>query len=276
MIEIEILETLVPPELLTLASQGTVDSILEGVAQAARGFWVKLASNDNLLGSHWRYDYLNGIQEVQISPGRVVISLVGETPHMLENGFPRTDMRDILLNDNTTPVVPMGERGIHRSADGNLFRSIPFRHTTPGGQGTPGKTVGQVMGSPYHNVVEDSRKLGWDVYKAAKQLVGTQSTPGRGSVYGGRLKAGTGGATSMANLATGRAHKTDIYSGMIREEKTYEKATQSQYKTFRTISTGVQDGSWIRQRIPARHYAEDVSAFAGRLIPKAFAALGED
>lgn len=272
MIEIETLETLVPPELLTLASQETADSILEGVAQAARGFWVKLASNDKLRGSHWRHDYLNGIQEVQSSPGRVVISLVGEIPHMLENGVPRTDLRDILLNEGTTPIVPMGERGMHRSKDGGLFRSIPMRHTTPGS----GSTVGTPMGSPYQDVVENAKKMGRDVYGAAKKLAATTSAPGRGSVYGGRLKAGTGGASPMANKVTGAAHKTDIYAGMIREEKTYEGATQSQYTTFRTISTGVQDGSWIRQRIPARHYAEDVSAFAAELIPKAFAALGED
>jgi hypothetical protein len=110
-------------------------------------------------------------------------------------------------------------------------------------------------------------KLGKEVYGAAKGLEATRSRPGLGAKYGGRLEAG------MAPKLRDH-HKTDIYAGMIREEKTYEAATQSQYVTFRTISTRVTTG-WIRGPIAARNYAEKVADFVVRIAPKAVAALLE-
>ena len=275
MIKVEELEALIPPDAFAGLGLGEINQVLEDIGAAARSEWVRLASKDR---SSFRYDYINGIQEVQSPrPGRVVISLVGEIPHLLEDGAPMMDMRDILLGPHV-PESPLGERGKHRSVNDGFYRAIPFRHMTPGSGDAPrGNTHGQEMGKPYSGAMAegDAAKLGQEVYAKAKQLSPTRSAPGAGAVYGGRLAPGTGGAYPLANKVTGTKHKTDIYAGMIREEKTYEKAVQHQYATFRTISTGVNDGSWIRKPIPARHYAEKVAAYAARLAPRVIEKLME-
>ena len=73
-------------------------------------------------------------------------------------------------------------------------------------------------------------------------------------------------------------HKTDIFAGMIRERKTYEETTQSQYFTFRTISTDMtdEDGNrvpategWRRGPITGRNYAQEVAKFVGKIAKRA-------
>jgi hypothetical protein len=223
--------------------------------------------------SSFRFDYVSGIREVLMQPGLATISLVGEVPHLLENGIPKTDLRDILLGDSV-PVVLRGQRGKQRSKSGGFYRAIPFRHLTPGAGAS---RVGTPMGGAYSGemALADAKKLGNRVYRAAKKLEATRSKPGK-TVYGGRLKTKLPGkkgpGISVPKLKP--HHKTDIFSGMIREEKTYESATQSQYITFRTISTEVEEG-WIRKPIEARHYVKKVSDFVTGLAPMAFKAFME-
>lgn len=261
MIQVQEIKKLIPDEVTAGLRPEAVDSVLLNIAVATRNHWIGLAEKDP---SSFAGDYLRGIQDVSMRPGTAIIALVGEIPHMLEDGRSNEDMRDFLLGPNV-PTVPRGERGKHETEDGELYRSIPFRHMPPGSKG---KTAGQEMGSPYsgHNAVADSKRLGRDIYAAAKALSATRTAPGGGQAYGGRLKAGTAGAVPLKSH-----HKTDVYAGMIRLEKTYEKATQSQYVTFRTISTSEKEG-WFRT-IPARHYAQQVADFAADLAPKAFAAF---
>jgi len=271
MIRISDIPALIPIEILAGLDPEITHRIILDIADASRAEWIRLASGDNKVGSHWRYDYINGIQEVvEESPGTAVIALVGEIPHMLEDGAEEQDLRETLLGSGV-PEAPVGSRGKHRSLNDDFYRAIPFRHMTPGSGDAPrGDTHGQEMGTPYSGAMAEANaaKLGQEVYAQAKKLAATRSAPGAGAVYGGRLAPGTGGAYPLANKTTGTKHKTDIYAGMIREEKTYEKATQSQYMTFRTISTGVRDDSWIRRAIPARHYAQDVAEYAQKLAPR--------
>ena len=278
MIRISDIPALIPIEILAGLDPEITHRIILDIADASRAEWIRLASGDNKVGSHWRYDYINGIQEVvEESPGTAVIALVGEIPHMLEDGAEEQDLRETLLGPGV-PEAPVGSRGKHRSLNDRFYRAIPLRHMTPGTEDAPrGRTHGRGMDQPYSGsmAAADAAKLGRDVYSAARKLEVTVSAPKGGTVYGGRLKPGTGGAVPLANPATGTPHKTDIYAGMIREEKTYEKVAQHQYATFRTISTGVQDGSWIRRAIPARHYAEKVAAYAVRLAPRVIEKLME-
>jgi len=246
MIEVKLNDVLIPSGIFKALKGALGENFLEGVAQSARNHWIKLASEDS---SSFKQEYITGIQEVESSPGEVTIALVGEVPHMLEDGTPQTNMRRILLNPEKTNVVPHGERGMHRSKKGFLYRSIPFRHTIPGSTGT----IGQVMGHPYKGLVENFKKLGREVYKVAKT--------------GKRLPPGIGGAFPLKNPTTGTRHKTDIYAGMRRQNR--------QYHTFRTISDRVNDGSWVRKAFPARNYARKVAEFAGKMIEKALKSLGD-
>lgn len=256
MIEIDHSDVLIPPTMFQRL-RGAATDLVEATAQSARNHWIKLASADQ---SSFKNDYIRGIKEVETSAGEVSVSLVGEVPHMLEDGTPQTDLRDILLNPKVTKVVPRGERGMHRNKAGGLYRSIPYRHTIPGTVGA----VGQEMGSPYRDVVEDWKKMGQEVYQTMRDMY-KQARSGEKV----RLPAGVGGAVPMKNPTTGIPHKADIYEGMQR----FGDEGHTQYMTFRTISTSVQDGSWIRKAINARHYAVKVAEFAAKIIEHAIKGL---
>lgn len=242
---------LVTPDL----SAEAVQTILADIAESARNHWIGLAGK----AFTQKADYINGIQPVEMKPGLAVITLVGAVANILENGSPALDMRTTLLGPNV-PVVPMGQRGKHQSKAGGYYRAIPFRHSTP----TSGGTIAPPMGSAYKGAVPDAKALGKQVYGKARKLSATTSAPGQGTKWGGRLPAGLAPKLKPH-------HKTDIYAGMVRKEKTYKAATQSSYATFRTISTRVKIG-WIRPPVPGKNLAQDVQLFVQTLAPKAFEA----
>lgn len=264
---------LVPAEVATPLSAEDVNTVLEQIASGARAEWVRLASNDP---SRFRFDYIQGIQEVELFGGVAVISLVGALPHLLEDGSEQQDMREFLLGDNV-PVAPFGQKGKRLAAatktkPEGYYRAIPIRHMTPGTKENPrGRTLGLAMGSPYEGSVGNAAKLGKDVYKAAKKLKGTVGQPYGKTEWGGRLDTSAlyeGGEIPLLLPH----HKSDIYKGMYRFEKAYKKKTQSFYMTFRTISTRVEEG-WIRKAYPARHFADQVAAYAATVAPAAFKAF---
>lgn len=245
----------IPDAMLAALDQDLVDQVLRDLATAARAKWIKLAQQELHTS---RSAYLAGIQEVEVVPGAASVVLVGMLPTIVEQGMEETDMRTTLLGPNV-PVVPRGQRGKHATADGHFYRSIPFRHSTPGSEGL----VAPPMGSAYG--VEAAGELGKKVYAAAKKLEATKGLPGQKTQWGGRLPAGL--APKLREH-----HKTDIYAGMVRQGKVYEKATQSQYHTFRTISTRNPIG-WIRPATQGLNLADKVGEFLSEIAPAAFAAL---
>ncbi len=239
-----VVEDVVPKALLAALSEEAVEAVVGDIANSARNHWIGLAQSQLQTS---RNDYVNAIQEVQFKPGMAVITLLGQPANMIENGSESVDMRDTLLGPNV-PEAPFGQKGKRRAKAGHFYRSIPFRHGTPG----TGGSVGKAMGDPYQGVVKDAKKLGRQVYKQAKKLKA-----------GGRLPAG------LAPLLNKKLHKTDIYAGMVKLRKTYKKATQSQYMTFRTISEANPSG-WIRPAKDGVHFAQKTADFVARLAPVAF------
>lgn len=232
-----------------------LSSILATVAYSARAQWIKIASNDQ---SHLKAEYLDSIQPVQVNRlgGIYSISLVGELAHVIEDGAPKLDMRTTLLGPN----VPIGERGKHINAQGGFYRAIPFRHKV--------KDIGNlyIRAGMNKEGIAAVRSMAKTIRAEIKTLKPSLTMPGsRKTLWGERL--GKGYAPKLKSW-----HKTDIYQGMVRLEKTYEKATQNQYMTFRTISTTVTTG-WYRRPIAARHYADKVSEYVGKMIPKAIDAF---
>jgi hypothetical protein len=203
-----------------------------------------------------------------MSPGQAVISLLGELPNLIEHGMAATDLRLTLLGPNA--------KGKKRAKDGHFYRAIPFRHAVPGGGGQQeaaeaqgskiGQNVGPAMGSAYGGVVADAKKLGRDVYRKASRLKASMGEPGTQTRWGKRLAERVGGAPLLKPH-----HATDIYAGMVRQEKTYKGTTQSQYTTFRTISEANPVG-WIRPATEGKHLAERVAPFIEEIAPRAFEA----
>jgi hypothetical protein len=244
-----------------------LEMILDTIAAAARAEWVRLAQRE--LHSS-RESYVRGIQEVDAMPRVRVIALTGWLANAVESGHEAYDLRETLLGP--------GSHVRRLAKHGGYYARIPFRHGTPGSQGA----AGTPMGSSYGPVRPGSRRagnvleplevkaLGKAVYAAAKQL---RPSGGPGGILqrGDRLPAGMapllrGPDPSHPDPRMRRGHRTDIYAGMIKERHTYEKATQTQYMTFRTISTRVQNG-WIHPGIQAHNLADKVKAFVARIVP---------
>ena len=280
MITVEVLnlENLIPLELVSALSEDSVLEVMRGVVAGARDHWIKLASKQF---HTTKAEYIGGIQEIEWrGKDTAVISLVGVLPNLLEQGMRTVDMHDTLLGPNV-PVSPVGQKGKHPRVEGGYFRAIPFRHYTPGAGAhgvQMGKALEKLLGPEY------AKTIGNIIYGAAKKLTATTQDPYGKTEWGGRLDTGDLYSWKGSKLPKPTIpklkpyHHSDPYAGMVRIQQTYEKATQSQYKTFRTISvdgSGAPLGSspWIRPGTAGAELAKQVSEYVGtRLAPMAFQA----
>lgn len=178
-------------------------------------------------------DYVAGISDVKVvaAPGggveaRVVLS--GTLPNMVERGVPAFDMRPGLLASPKARTTSKGHRVL----------AVPFRHMGPGASGRNAAPMGsgyseergeKSLSQPGPKSAREADALGRETWGRAKRLSATRSRPGGGTDYGERLEDREG-------PMRGR-HAGGLYGGMIREEKTYQGATQSQYITFRMVSS---------------------------------------
>lgn len=227
------------------------------IAKTLRARWMSLA--DEKLTTQLQ-TYRDGIQQEHLRGQAAVVSLLGDAPNRLEHGSPAYDMRDTLLGPKV-PIVTRGsgQKGKMQDKTGGYYRAIPFRHQTPGRSGKPSSMrLAKPMGHAYAKSLgaEAAKDIGKAIYAAARKLSPTVSEPHR---LAGQQTAKTGNAgartskalapmkpqTFAARLGAGVGgvgklrphHKTDIYAGMVRLQKTYQKATQGSYMTFRMIST---------------------------------------
>lgn len=151
----------------------------------------------------------------------------------IEQGFASYDMKPGLL------AGPSAREGLH-----GRYNVIPFRHMTPK-KGSSGAMEGDRRA---HGAVMPQA-----VYKIVKER-GTFKDPGDarlGQQLGQRSKLP--GAINLQALARGAASpmsgpytwKYGLYHNMRRVVKQYDKATQSTYMTWRTVSENSDPNSWI-------------------------------
>lgn len=261
-------EGFIPGGFVEALGEAAVAQVLSQVADAARSEWIRLA-NEKLTST--LTTYVRGIQPVaDYTSGSAgvgkIITLAGALPNALEEGQKAYDMHDTLLGPNV-PVVPArkGMKGKHAKKGGGFYRVIPFRHQAPDTDGQ----FGAPMGEAYSGMlgVQEAKALGQQIYAKARVLGATSGMPGEKIKWGGRLPEGL--APKLKPY-----HSTDIFAGMVRQAKHYEKATQNTYTTFRTIATG--DGKWQRRATPGVHLAEQVKEYIETsIIRQAFEALLE-
>jgi hypothetical protein len=271
----------IPKTIRTLLSPAIKEKYLDTVAAAARNEWIRIARRE--LHST-KNEYIRGIQPVEASPGERTIGLVGWLPNAVENGAESFDQRQSLLGPNSHIRK--------ESKKGGFYANVPFRHATPKSQGLAGPPMGSAYGprASEHSrrhvyegnfSAERAKELGQFVYDHAKYLAPTragyhhlkkhQSGFLGHTVWGGRLIGKLapvlrGPNPSHPDPRMRRGHLSDIYKGMVRERHHYAAATQTQYITWRTISSRVMHG-WIHPGITARHLAEKVQAYIRRIAP---------
>lgn len=286
MIELHPLEVV---QLLELSGfgPGTARHRAERLGQLARSHLVGLAQSKL---SSSRLDYVRGIQPLRleaVGQGRVVaeIEVRGSLPYMVEHGADGWDMR--------TTHLRSGAPGVRMSKDGHRYRSIVFEHGGPDSSGAHMPAMGQVFTREDRNPksrafrrnlsAAEARQMGRAVWRDAQALDPTLTAPDRGTQWGEGLAEG------LVPILRGR-HATDVYAGMVRYQKDYERATQSSHSTFRTISTnpktfrwdsdegpgyqvvggGVRGGTmtinWFHPGIEARRLVPETMDYLGQLI----------
>lgn len=238
------LNDILPTVMLASLDDDVIEQALASIMAGARAFWIQQAQQ-NLKTS--RVDYIHGIQPVYQQGTLAMIDLLGTLPNMVEHGASGFDMRDTLLQ--------FGDPGVRINKDGKKYRSIPFRHQTPGTQAQGG---GQVMGDPYKDVVADSKALGRKIHKHAKKLK-----------TGERLQKGL--APKLKPF-----HTNDIYAGMQRVQQPKAKGKgQVYYNTFRTISEDSDPVKWQHPGIEPHHFLDAVEDYVLDVAEGAFFALME-
>lgn len=206
---------------------GAVESAISTSLAIIRDHWVTEAQNK--LRST-RTDYLMGLQfnSIQVpfdGPLTGAVVLLGDLPNSIERGYGPFDMKPGFSRSGK----------VTQKKDGGWFLTIPFRHSTPGSTGTFGSSMGK------------------DVYGVAKQLSPYKSGQANGSL------SWAGAADQSWN---GYQHKSNTASGMVRIVKSYNKATQSQYMTFRRVSDQSDPASWHHPGYGGAHIAEKLAPFA--------------
>ncbi len=248
---------LVSPKLLL--DPTVAHDVLQELAEMARAEWVRLAQTELKSTAQ---DYILGLTPIEYYGGNwAQIRLVGWLPNALEQGSPPFDMKPGLL---AGPHAKISKKGVR-------YNIVPFRHATPG---TTGRNVGAPMPITGMTKKGNPRSL---VYTAAKKLAVSTESPTGKTVWGGKTgEFGGLGRRSMlpvhawtdgkgVMLLAGRpgpyTWKHSPYAGMYKIAKTYAKATQAKYMTFRVVSDNSDPNSWWHPGFKARHFSEKVAKF---------------
>lgn len=245
-----------PPQLL--AHPEMLRQTLPEIAEAIRNDIVSMAQRK--LGPQSSREYVAGLTMLHfpITPAMMLrgttihfatVGLVGWLPNALETGLAPYDMKPGLLKGRNAKV----------GKDGTRYNTVPFRHGTPGSVGHAGTPMGSAerKGGMSRSQAE---LLGKQIHKAAQRLSATTSSPKGATQWGQRLAARTGGAKKLKSH-----HTTDIYAGMVRQEKTYAQATQNQYKTFRRVSERSDPVKWLHPGIEANRFFEQAAKRVDRI-----------
>ena len=179
--------------------------------------------------------YIQAIQPAVYHMDTALIRLDGVLPNMVELGWAGGDLRETALKMNAKAK---------RAKDGHLYASIPFGHKR---SGMPPVVV-----------------------KVADVLKATGTAPGgKKTIWGDSLDTSSMGLDKLKPH-----HVTDIFAGMYRNGKVYQKGAQGEFVTFRTISERTSTdpsakgnrhpSSWIHPGIQARHFFDQAGALLER------------
>lgn len=216
-------------------------NVLWEVSQAIIYNWREEAHR-SLKGS--RSAYINGIQQPDIQDNISIIELIGSLANMLESGASPFDMKVGFAKSDKRTIKEKG----------GWFLTVPFRWSTP-------DALGENEAFSF--------KMNKEVYGIVKDYTASQSGVNKKVIYGKRLSEnelpkhlqGTLTRKEIKNdegnvLYGSYKHKSNIFAGMTKMQKTYEKATQSQYVTFRRVSDLSDPLSWIHPGFVAKNFAD--------------------
>lgn len=257
-----------PPAMAALlhAPRMVGQQVVMALCAAAQAKWQILAKQE-LKTTAGAYE--NAIQEPVIEGHVGRIMLEGTLPNLVEQGQAAYDMRWTLCwNPMAKNRKPIKDK--HGATIG-WYNIIPLRHGTPG---TSGVNFPAMM-DPYgpsrpmsraatHTEIAPGQRhaQAQALYQVAKRLQATIGKAWGGTLWGERLSESTLKDLGIPKLR--EHHKSSIYAGMVKQQSAYESAIQSQYTTFRMISTRMKSG-WLHPGITARMLHLKVAEYLGTI-----------
>lgn len=216
------------------------ENILTDISYRVMSEWRGLA-NSELRTS--KAEYIKGIQAPEINGNVSTISLIGVLPNMLEQGVTPFDMKEGFRNSLRVKFSKDGK---------SWFMSIPFRWGTPGTI-----SFANVMEPEVYDLMISKEAFSREEGKVGQTLTESE------------LPLGLQGRLTRSKISFGEKvygayrHKSNIRDAMRKEQKTYERATQIQYVTFRRVSSNSDPFSWINKGLRARNFADQaVNSFS--------------
>ena len=191
-----------------------------------------------------RNNYIKGLIVKNEGVGNNSITLVGPLNNMLEDGAEGFDMKANFMKSAKVKFTKSG----------NWYLTIPFRFATPGASGE-GESFDDVMPQEIYDIVKDKTPQITDGGEAVQSGSGLkyneipvqfQAPTTRESVT----------IQSINKVFDAYTSKTALYEGLVRNQKSYEEATQGTYGTFRRVSEYSSPRSWIFPGLTARNLAD--------------------
>jgi hypothetical protein len=212
------------------------DRLLRTVLDAATNEFLKnwrAEASKNLKST--RRNYLTGIRVMSSGRFQNSVVLMGKFNNMLEMGFSSFDMKKGFEKSSKAKI----------SANGNWYLTIPFRWATPGAIGENSAFSG-VMPQDIYNIVSKYKPTTTSYGKKVSSGMGLKDIPAQHAEA--KSRAAVGGFGEYV-------HKSSIYEGITKSEKTYENATQSGYTSFRRVSKNSDKLAFIHKGVQAYDFA---------------------
>lgn len=229
-----------------------VDEIVKHVARRFYETWQTTAAQ-SLKSS--RKQYLQNLQLRDEGLMSMSVVLTGKLPLMIEEGCSAFDMKEGFKN---SPKA-------HKNKNGGWYLTIPFRFAGAGSLGES-ELFSDVLPKEVQKVVSGLSGSKTTEIEVNGEIKGDNNWGGRLSKfavpekYSEKLSRPAFSSIENKDINTksqvAYQHKSSIYEGMVRSEKTYESANQSMFNTFRRVSDNSDPNSWINQGITAYKLAE--------------------
>lgn len=219
-----------------------VNSACRAVTMEIHRNWMEAAKREL---KSTRAGYLRGLMVAEDGLYANTITLVGVLNNMVENGVSAFDMKSGFMKSAKVKF----------NKQGGWYLTIPMRQATPDAIGES-EVFSGIMPT--------------EVYNIMKNKLPTITTEDSGNTYNGdALKVGEIPGQYQAPQTRASitdnvinktfdayTHKTSIYAGMVREQKTYEGATQSTYGTFRRVGKNSDPMAFIHSGIKQHNLSQ--------------------
>lgn len=216
--------------------------------------------------------FLRNINQPIIGPLKGTIVLTGSLPNMIEQGASAYDMKEGFLKSKKVKYTKTGKP----------YLTIPFRWATSGSLGE-NEAFSGVMPKEIEVMVKELRTARTT---ATFLTGGTTKRTGEGlkipksSPFGKVMTRGAFSSRETKQTFGSYTHKSPLMSGIVRQQKFYDKAIQGTYYSFRRVSLNSSANSWIHPGFTARDFftkslqSLDIETIQGNIISEELDNLG--